>query len=53
MPRKIRELRLDLQRAGYVLQPRRGKGSHSWWVHPAIPGYAVNVSGQDGEAAKR
>lgn len=53
MPRKLRQLRADLRRAGYVLDPKRGKGSHTWWVHPKIPGYAVNISGHDGDDAKR
>lgn len=52
MPRKIRQLRADLARAGYVRDTKRGKGSHTWWVHPKIPGYAVNVAGQDGADAK-
>jgi predicted RNA binding protein YcfA (HicA-like mRNA interferase family) len=52
MPRKVRELRADLQRVGYVRQPQRGKGSHTWWVHPSVQGYAVNLAGQDGADAK-
>lgn len=28
MPRKIRQLIADVKRAGMVLQPERGKGSH-------------------------
>jgi len=52
MPRKVRQLRSDLQRAGFQLQPKRGKGSHTWWVHPKLSGFAVNVSGQDGDDAQ-
>lgn len=47
MPRKIRQLIGDLQRAGFVEMPSRGKGSHSFWKHPTyfkIP--AVTLSGQ-------
>lgn len=33
MPRKIRQLMADLQRAGFVEIPSRGKGSHSFWKH--------------------
>ncbi|HKS69108.1 MAG TPA: type II toxin-antitoxin system HicA family toxin [Ktedonobacterales bacterium] len=53
MPRKVRELRADLRRAGYVQKKKRGKGSHTWWVHPSIPGYNVNIAGQDGADAHR
>jgi hypothetical protein len=52
MPRKIRQLRADLGRAGYVKDSKRGKGSHTWWEHPKIPDYAVNLAGQDGDDAK-
>ena len=52
MPRKLRQLRADLARAGYVLDTKRGKGSHTWWVHPKIPGFPVNLAGQDGADAK-
>jgi hypothetical protein len=45
MPRKIRQLRADLARAGFALDTKRGKGSHTWWVHPRLPGEAVNLSG--------
>jgi hypothetical protein len=34
------------------MQPSRGKGSHTWWVHPQLPGFAVNLSGQDGADAR-
>lgn len=49
MPRKIRELRRELARAGFVLRPRRGKGSHSFWKHPS--GVAATVPGNDGDDA--
>ncbi|MFI5276293.1 MAG: type II toxin-antitoxin system HicA family toxin [Ktedonobacterales bacterium] len=52
MPRKLRQLRSDLRRAGFQMQPSRGKGSHTWWVHPQLPGFAVNLSGQDGADAR-
>jgi predicted RNA binding protein YcfA (HicA-like mRNA interferase family) len=52
MPRKIRQLKQDLRRAGYVQVPKRGKGSHTYWVHPRVPGYSVTLSGQDGHDAR-
>lgn len=53
MPRKIRELKQDLRRAGFVEDTQRGKGSHSWWRHPEAPGIAVNVAGRDGADARQ
>lgn len=52
MPRKIRQLKADLRKAGFTEQRDRGKGSHTRWVHPAVPGSAVTVSGRDGHDAK-
>jgi predicted RNA binding protein YcfA (HicA-like mRNA interferase family) len=52
MPRKIRELRADLRRAGYDLVKGQGKGSHTKWKHPLVAGSVV-VSGQDGADAKQ
>lgn len=49
MPRKIRELRADLRRAGFVV--KRTTSSHTVWVHPLLPGH-VSVSGSDGSDAK-
>ena len=49
MPRKIRELRRDLRKAGFIYRP--GKGSHTIWDHPRLP-YAVSVSGKDGDDAR-
>jgi hypothetical protein len=50
MPRKIRQLRADLQREGFARDPKRGKGSHTYWSHPLVP-YPVILSGQDGDDA--
>jgi hypothetical protein len=52
MPRKVRQLKRDLRRAGFIEQPRRGKGSHSYWTHPEFPEVFVNLSGNDGSDAK-
>lgn len=51
MPRKIRELKRDLRDAGFELQPKRGKGSHTVWKHPLVP-QAVILSGADGDDAQ-
>jgi len=48
MPRKIRQLIADLERAGFV--NRGGKGSHRNFTHPRGP--RVTVSGQPGDDAK-
>jgi len=51
VPRKIRELKADLRRAGYQRIPRRGKGSHDSWAHPDVPG-TVTIAGNDGSDAQ-
>jgi predicted RNA binding protein YcfA (HicA-like mRNA interferase family) len=52
MPRKIRQLKADLRKAGFVLEPMRGKGSHERWVHRFHPGIGVTLSGHDGDDAQ-
>jgi predicted RNA binding protein YcfA (HicA-like mRNA interferase family) len=47
MPRKVRQLIADLERAGFV--DRGGKGSHRNYVHPRGP--RVTVSGKPGDDA--
>ena len=49
MPRKVRELIRDLERAGFV--NRGGKGSHRNYLHPR--GVRITVSGHTGDDAKR
>jgi predicted RNA binding protein YcfA (HicA-like mRNA interferase family) len=49
MPKKIRELKSLLLQAGFT--PRPGKGSHTNWFHPLLPG-RVTLSGKDGNDAK-
>ncbi|MUG99165.1 addiction module toxin, HicA family [Scytonema sp. UIC 10036] len=51
MPKKVRELKQMLQKAGFTLLPKRGKGSHSYWSHPLLPNPIV-LSGKDGKDAK-
>ena len=51
MPPKVRQLKADLSKAGFV--KRSGKGSHTIWYHPAFPGLSVTISGKDGDDAER
>jgi predicted RNA binding protein YcfA (HicA-like mRNA interferase family) len=48
MPRKIRQLIADLEKAGFV--NRGGKGSHRNYVHPT--GIRATVSGNTGQDAQ-
>ena len=50
MPQKVRQLKARLSKAGFSL--RKGKGSHTVWKHPALPGISIAISGQDGSDAK-
>ncbi len=52
MPKKIRELKSMLHRAGFTQIPKRGKGSHSVWAHPLYNG-SITLSGKDGKDAQR
>ena len=49
MPKKIRELKALLQKAGFTCKP--GKGSHTKWKH-ARREKPVILSGKDGVDAK-
>lgn len=51
MPKKIKDLKRLLQKAGFVLLPKRGEGSHSYWIHELLP-KPVILSGKDGGDAK-
>ncbi len=51
MPKKVGELKKILQKAGFTLLPKRGKGSHSYWVHPLLLKPLV-LSGKDSKDAK-
>jgi len=48
MPRKVRELLSELQRAGFI--DRGGKGSHRNLVHPE--GSRITLAGKPGDDAK-
>ncbi len=52
MPRKIRELVRDLERAGFEQVAAGGKGSHRKFTHTSFAG-AVTLSGRDGDDAKK
>ena len=49
MPKKIRELKKMLLKAGFQQLP--GKGSHTNWIHPLYLG-KVTISGKDSKDAK-
>jgi predicted RNA binding protein YcfA (HicA-like mRNA interferase family) len=51
MPRKVRELKADLRKAGFTWRP--GRGSHQFWEHPLVPDVPVVLSGHDGDDADR
>jgi predicted RNA binding protein YcfA (HicA-like mRNA interferase family) len=50
MPPKIRQLKADLRRAGFISRP--GKGSHTVWFHPLLPVDEITLSGHDGDDAQ-
>lgn len=50
MPKKIRELKTMLLKAGFTY--RSGKGSHTVWSHPLLK-YSLILSGKDGADADR
>ncbi len=49
MPRKIRELIKELEKAGFV--NRGGKGSHRNYVHPKVT-KPITISGKPGDNAR-
>ncbi|MBW4532523.1 MAG: type II toxin-antitoxin system HicA family toxin [Pleurocapsa minor HA4230-MV1] len=48
---KNRILKSRLSAAGFILLPKRGKGSHTVWRHPVYP-IAITQSGKDNRDAK-
>ena len=50
MPRKVRQLIADLEKAGF--RDRGGKGSHRNFIHADCP-YPVVISGKSGDDALR
>ncbi|MGK7931087.1 MAG: type II toxin-antitoxin system HicA family toxin [Microcystaceae cyanobacterium] len=51
MPKKVRELKRLLKKAGFVY--RSAKGSHSRWYHPLLPQAPITISGKDGDDARQ
>ena len=51
MPKKIRELKSILKKAGFTLLKDRGKGSHTVWEHPNVEKNVI-LSGKDSNAQK-
>ena len=49
MPKKIRELKSLLLKAGFIFEP--AKGSHSKWKHPKLV-QTIIIAGKDGNDAK-
>jgi len=49
MPKKIRELKAMLRKAGFYWRP--GKGSHLVWEHANLPD-RLTLAGNDGDDAK-
>jgi predicted RNA binding protein YcfA (HicA-like mRNA interferase family) len=50
MPRKMRELKAALRKAGF--ERKRVRGSHERWIHPDLPEFPVTLAGKDGNDAK-
>ncbi len=50
MPKKIREIKAILTKAGYAQLKNRGKGSHQIWEHPRLSEPIV-ISRKDGDDA--
>jgi predicted RNA binding protein YcfA (HicA-like mRNA interferase family) len=48
MPRKIRELKAEIERVGFLYLPKRGKGSHERWRHPLL-NTTLTISGNNGD----
>jgi len=51
MPKKVRELKSLLKKAGFVY--RTGKGSHTRWYHELLPEDPITISGNDGDDAQK
>ena len=50
MPKKVRELKAILLKAGFTYRP--GKGSHTIWTHDQLPELHITIAGKDGDDAK-
>lgn len=50
MPRKLRQLKTDLRKAGAFQVSQ--EGSHIKWKHSLVPGSTLILSGHDGDDAR-
>lgn len=50
MPKKIRELKKMLLKAGFTYRP--GKGSHTVWSHVLLPNDPITIAGKESNDAK-
>ena len=44
LPKKIRELKAILKKAGFICLKDRGKGSHTVWEHPNVSNNVIFAS---------
>ena len=51
MPPKIRQLKAELAKAGFI--SRAAKGSHTYWEHPKYPDLYITISGHNGDDAQK
>lgn len=51
MPKSIRELKQSLKKAGFTLLPKRGKGSHTYWIHALLIAPVI-LAGKDSNDAQ-
>ena len=50
MPKKVRELKAILLKAGFTY--RQGKGRHTIWTHDQLAELPITIAGKDGDDAK-
>jgi predicted RNA binding protein YcfA (HicA-like mRNA interferase family) len=48
VPRKLRELKTQIAREGFVYLPKRGKGNHERWRHPLLR-KTLTIPGKDSD----
>lgn len=53
MPKKIRDLKKSIKKAGFELVVGRGKGSHTLWQHSQLTEDPLVIPGKDGDDAPR
>ena len=50
MPKKVRDLKSILLKAGFTYRP--AKGSHTVWIYELLPELTLMIAGKDGDNAK-